>query len=144
MHSNLGVKKAFRRPCKFPNQALDMAKSRPVHPRFKRHPGKTLNMHSRGVTPQNSVGPVGRPLWFWRGFFGGFFYCRGSRKTCCRLRLGVKCSALCLTVWSLPRLSSGGVHTLEQQTGCPCEYQGGAGRKWNSDRRGGGRGRERW
>lgn len=72
MHSNFGVKKAFRRPCKFPNQALDMAKSRPVHPRFKRS-RKTLNMHSRGVTLQNSVGPVGRPLWLWRGFFFGFF-----------------------------------------------------------------------
>lgn len=135
MHSNFGVKKAFRRPCKFPNQALDMAKSRSVHPRFKRSQQGSNPSKQCWTSRQASL--ILKRVFFW------FFYCRGSRKTCCRLRLGVKCSALCLTVWSLPRLSSGGVHTLEQQTGCPCEYQGGAGRKWNSDRRGGGRGRER-
>lgn len=65
-----------------------------------------------------------------------FFLCRGSRNIRFRLQLRVKCSALCITVWSLLRLSSGSVHTLQQQAGCPREYQGGLGgrREGEADR----------
>lgn len=48
-------------------------------------------------------------------FFFFFFFLLPFRRMCCRLRMGVKWSALCITVWSLLRLSSGSVYTLQQR-----------------------------
>ncbi|XP_029924760.1 glutathione S-transferase LANCL1 isoform X3 [Myripristis murdjan] len=47
----------------------------------------------------------------------------GRSRICCRLRLRVKWSALCIMAWSLLRHSAGSIHKLQQQAACPCEYQ---------------------
>ena len=108
--------------------------------KLKVSPGKTLNMHSWGITILFShilrthswtAETKKQPSQTLKSFL--IFIAQGVENSAAGYDLGVKWLALCITVWRLVRLSSGSVHTLWQQTGCPQEYQGGLGEGQRGD-----------